>query len=1407
MKKQVTWLVLLPTILAALSHVSAATRNPSIFSAGKLEEQRDIREDVSSSTSEGKRRLQRRNSVSLDSVSPPDVLSDEQLPPSQTVAGSLLELVGQHLIHSRVLQGKGSSDFFELNQVLNHSSLLLTDGMRIPQIGRTPLTCARMSIQDLRADPISTTDTEQTLKITIDDLRFAYCYGKGSGTKFRTDDISVNLEFHLKLHMSETKMRSKMPVKAEITECGGKVTLGYVRLCCGFLNDLKQLFLDIARFFGAGNLDFSRQLCKKLSDTSAWNEQLGEVVGKFEDYTQVAQTSLLALEAQMDEEHRKQERKIKYLNLNDDTSTGRFLRGLISDLAKEWQKEVVPGQVPKQIKASSWIQQALLDGQGKLVIPGDKMLPESLLFSSEDNEVAKLWMYINDIEVIGLDSLSELDEPQIVGKHTIQSHMRWDTIKLIVNTRVVIMPSKRVQGVEIRDDVQFIFGVNTPRSGLALLTYVDEHGLGDIELGALLHHQSRLPCTVEVFHNLQLSAFRVNTSSAIEAPFIEGFVSKGLDRLFNDTTHATMRAYQASMREVLPGFSDTEFRPTINQKISQFLESHVSCQKATTWKNNLDRNSQVDLRDLLLSRTAALENGGTGEEPYGDLIPEIVFPNIQKALGDTKSLSNMILAYTENQSGRAGTMKLVDEPIVNTSNLIPSRLYDSFATKVDELSLLNMDGMTSLMLHDPTNATVVRAQVEFMDSSLRPSLAWNVHTTIGNTDGSLSVLDMNNSIQFQVAANVALDSSIVLDIGAGDLHEMSLESAGNLLCWLGMANPTLESFKLVLSQITVTTRCISCSSPGVSALSAIVESLSGVSVFLEDVTLLTNDVLQNLYDSIDLIQLTSQARAACEKRKTDLYEFLTDEIATMPPISVLSDASIETSVALGFIGIHVALVSGATNFARRPVGAVPLHTDEISREVVQEKSVRLIDFTTLDNYALHGIKWIDEFLGESVPSVVDDTSGTTMRAADNCESLDNCLDRNTTLRANTLLHQYKALEPDGSLLLPLENNSLVLITDVARLREARIYGLDSLVDVHLLNISGSRTFLNRVHWQELRLVMKLEVYRKHPDMEWLPLSLEYKVKDVHGEIETVVEVNRDELGAVKLGTLFFMSNAPFCMSKGISKIVNSRLDIQATNIDDPETTGYFSHGVKDAVDAIVKPFLELHRGVLIEALPLSMNATMKHLINSYTPDVLRNVQSTCEDVEDGQYTGLIDFRDMLLSPEESKKLGGSGKEPYGNTGYTFYKTLNDKVFSKGSSSRPLLVEFLSTLSAKQSNETGTFRLEGIVSNSTSVTYIGNAKVAIGLAISDLTVKNIDSVGDPLFLFRPEAGSANVLTNRISFGVEDRPAELRATITVTVSDGRTLLCMVSLWSNKPLTQPSFFCRRNECEQYYAALAED
>jgi hypothetical protein len=210
------------------------------------------------------------------------------------------------------------------------------------------------------------------------------------------------------------------------------------------------------------------------------------------------------------------------------------------------------------------------------------------------------------------------------------------------------------------------------------------------------------------------------------------------------------------------------------------------------------------------------------------------------------------------------------------------------------------------------------------------------------------------------------------------------------------------------------------------------------------------------------------------------------------------------------------------------------------------------------------------------------------------------------------------------------------------------------------------------------------------------------------------------------------------------------------------------------LNEILNSLHDEYQNEILQAIPLMTGSTIREVFNTLVPNILQSMIATCPPPPAFEEEGVIDFRELLLRSEDDSEIlgggGGGGTSAYGNLFRVLYGILDKEVMETGASNRPVMNDLLETLTMKQSNSSGAVRVVGTALDTQSVIQIAGLRADFGIQVSDVLIQNLDSVGDPLHLFRPVDGEAHVLDNKLSFGVDSKPLQFQATITLSLDDG-------------------------------------
>lgn len=306
----------------------------------------------------------------------------------------------------------------------------------------------------------------------------------------------------------------------------------------------------------------------------------------------------------------------------------------------------------------------LLDSQGgwtfNVSSTGNDLLP---MFNSQ-NQLVQTNMSFDSVRIFGLDTITKFQPLQFIGKQTIQNSFAWQYLRWEANVTIEIQPSTLnssflvdPNATHLTETLTLNFQVDNVNVDLALLLAIDQDKLLSMELGSLLWSKNLLPCMLSTLYELQVTGLNVNVSSIVN-PSIAGFNSVGLDQLFSSMIGIFFAMYEPTILTAMPNIFQLKVRDLIN---NQLVGGYLANQDSTCPAPNVT-DGLIDLRDLMLPPSQAVQYGGTGNGQYGDMFPQIL-SLIQNQLFEINPATNLskmndifIDPMTLARSGQAGRL-------------------------------------------------------------------------------------------------------------------------------------------------------------------------------------------------------------------------------------------------------------------------------------------------------------------------------------------------------------------------------------------------------------------------------------------------------------------------------------------------------------------------------------------------------------------------------------------------------------------------------------------------------------------------------------------------------------------------------------------------------------------------------
>ena len=267
--------------------------------------------------------------------------------------------------------------------------------------------------------------------------------------------------------------------------------------------------------------------------------------------------------------------------------------------------------------------------------------------------------------------------------------------------------------------------------------------------------------------------------------------------------------------------------------------------------------------------------------------------------------------------------------------------------------------------------------------------------------------------------------------------------------------------------------------------------------------------------------------------------------------------------------------------------------------------------------------------------------------------------------------------------------------------------------------------------------------------------------NVNASIALLLALDEKSLGDVHLGN-FLNGGSLECLLYSLHDLQITQVKIHELNYQSPIIRGLEDEPVTRAfVQAILALGFTAFDSLVAEALPTLLRDRIENFIAGY--DVYSPMfNETCEIPKSaGVSDRHLDFRDLLLEPEQAKKWGTNGSSPYGTIVPDVKKVLNDNLFADNPvTKRPYInTRTLATLTKHQSGVEGTIDSTGVFFSTGRNLTFADLESAITVEMVDLSLENINSFYSPLKVMSPIKSVREGISNFLTLGDVDSPFKI------------------------------------------------
>jgi len=999
--------------------------------------------------------------------------------------------------------------------------------------------------------------------------------------------------------------------------------------------------------------------------------------------------------------------------------------------------------------------------------------PDGLLYYRHDR-LTETSVALDSVKLLGLDSISMFQPLEDIGNQTLQNKISWNYLTFEMNATFDIRPSTLGDSyivnpsgdTNVVEHVIIRFGLEQIEAIATFFLAVNQELLGSIHLGSLMMTENILPCILSSIVDLSIASLSVDVVNLVP-PTLEGFVSPGIDRVVSSSVTAALDMYEATALAALPAFVQIAVRDYLNTAIRNYVLKDTSGCPVGSSKVG----EYVDLRDLLLNPVGAVAAGTTGKQPYGnvtsmlyDAFEERVIAN--DVNGEPK-LNSIIRSFTESKSGKSNELLISTEIFKFQREMVASEFANLVKTiefNVFNASVENLDTLQSpLVIMSPTDAISLMNKLTVGPVQSRPiQLGTRV---LFHVFGDNSPLSMTNDVEISLSfTSASVDANFNASILTKNLLQFPLQDLRDIHCWLAtfpvpafdeggkLVNPeygialALSGLNISFTNLKVNATCVSCTSPGGSALPGIinaVEEAGIMKIFEDSLEQLIEEVAQRYWEELKIPLLIRESKTLCPHSPD--YDKSAISNFTVPEFPTLSRESIASGLALSLFAAEIALISTAQSHLLRQ--AVPTNPLSGQASLQMSDTMRILDWSNLNETIG---SWAEQALEEARIN------------------LNETVDGELTLRANKLLRD-SVLNLDGLLVMELDNTGFDVAGTSFSIASISVSGLDTISKIDLLKTIGAQTFRHEIEFDRLDFNITLKIKSSHR-ARFDKASISIGMANIAVNMSTLVAVDLVQLGEIELQSLLSIDQLLSCFLSKLHDFSISQLLVSVGAIGDPKIEGFLPKHLAEKVASSGRILFDSFRTDLANAIPKICDITIREVFNAFLMNYRERAGEYC--VSAPVTADTIDFRDLFLSEALAKRFGGSGDSPYGNTFRMLFSAIQENLSAVDATNQSTINGMIiRPWTVEQSNASGTLSYDGMVINTNVSVIVGGFNGKLKFRISDARFENLDSIGEPMMLLQPLSEEASTLNNTVALGVGSRPIRMTAKLLVAISDGK------------------------------------
>lgn len=408
--------------------------------------------------------------------------------------------------------------------------------------------------------------TDFTFKCTFD-MSWSYGWANGQGSVFVNSDKD-----YLTTQMPTGQLFNGQEEQTSLQTCQN-TTIDIVNLI--FEGDMSVRLLALFRGFISriAENQLEKVFCEIISQHML-GPALDEVQRELNKYRQplsASQMDPLQSSVQMQLEEG------KIIGLQNDTEAGDLIKLALNNLNQVYatrrndSRAITSDQMDYGINII--LREKFLEEDGAFILI-DESDEESI---SGGNALINVTATINSVKVYDLDKAIVLSPVSVIGNHTVQTELFWETIVVETNITVEARASSSSDSFyanpselePIVENVLVRAGAHNITASLSLIVPLERSVVEDLPLGYILNWKVHPACIPPVLFDMAVSGLAVRVEN-IDVPQFEGIVSQDIYQIVKKGAIIGLKSFESELLEAIPGFFQTEGRNVVNNMLGYY---------------------------------------------------------------------------------------------------------------------------------------------------------------------------------------------------------------------------------------------------------------------------------------------------------------------------------------------------------------------------------------------------------------------------------------------------------------------------------------------------------------------------------------------------------------------------------------------------------------------------------------------------------------------------------------------------------------------------------------------------------------------------------------------------------------------------------------------------------------------